>query len=100
MKPPYPVHVAEGYVAARPGMRALRARISPWRVLVAGSAVLLAAAAIVMLVLWFTGTGERSSSLAFAGPLLGVELDVGRGNVQILGGGRSDIHIRRTDRFA
>src|SRR5918994_7689639 len=50
--------------------------------------------------LWLGTSGTRSSSYAFAGPLLAIEIEVGRGDVEILGGGRSDVHVRRTERFA
>jgi hypothetical protein len=78
----------------------LRVRASRWRLLVVGSAALLVAAAAAMGALWLATSGERTSSYGFSGPLLGVEINVGRGYVEILGGGRSDVHIRRTDHYA
>src|SRR5918996_4326467 len=78
----------------------LRSRMSTWRLVVALCAVALAAAAALMAGLWLTMSGTRSTSYDFAGPLLAIEIDVGRGDVEILGGGRSNVHVRRTDRLA
>lgn len=78
----------------------LRSRMSTWRLVVALSGVALAAAAALMAGLWLATSGTRSTSYAFAGPLLGIEIDVGRGDVEIVGGGRSNVHVRRTEHFA
>ena len=93
------------YAAPAPGERAgrlasWRRRLSPWRILVGVSALVLGVAAAGMLALWMATSGERETSYAFAGPLLGVDIAVVEGDVRILGGGRSDVHIRHTDRFA
>ena len=93
------------YAAPAPEERAgslasLRRRLSPWRMLVGVSALALGAAAAGMLILWITTSGERETSYSLAGPLLGVDIAVGEGGVRILGGGRSDVHVRHTDRFA
>lgn len=74
--------------------------MSTWRLLVALSGVALAVAAALMAGLWLATSGTRTTAYDFAGPLLGIEIDVGRGNVEILGGGRSNVHVRRTERFA
>ena len=66
--------------------------------LVALSTLALAAAAAVMGGLWLATSGTRSSSYAFSGPLMGIEIDVGSGDVHVLGGGRSDVHVRKTER--
>src|ERR671919_1408757 len=95
-----------GYAAApveteRAGAWArLRSRMSTWRLVVALCAVALVAAATLMAGLWLTMSGTRSTSYDFAGPLLAIEIDVGRGDVEILGGGRSNVHVRRTERLA
>jgi hypothetical protein len=78
----------------------LRARRSHWALLVAGCAGVLVAAALAMAALWLVTSGTRTSSYGFAGPLLGVEIEIGRGDVEILGGGRSDVHVRRTESYA
>ena len=78
----------------------LRSRISTWALVVAASSLALAAAAAALGGLWLATSGTRSSSYPFSGPLLRVEIDVGKGDVQILGGGRSDVHVRKTERFA
>ena len=78
----------------------LRGGMSTWRLVVTLCAVALVAAAALMAGLWLTMSGTRSTSYDFAGPLLGIEIDVGRGDVEILGGGRSNVHVRRTERYA
>src|ERR671914_3002063 len=74
--------------------------MSTWRLVVVASGVALAAAAALMAGLWLAMSGTRSTAYNFAGPLLSIEIDVGRGDVEILGGGRSSVHVRRTERFA
>jgi len=74
--------------------------MSTWMLLVAVSTLVLAAAAAVMAGLWLVMSGSRSNSYAFSGPLLGIEIDVGSGDVQILGGGGPDVHVRTTERSA
>jgi predicted outer membrane lipoprotein len=78
----------------------LRSALSTWRLLVVLAGVALAAAFALMAGLWLATSGKRTTSYDFAGPLLGIEIDVGRGDVEILGGGRSNVHVRRTERFA
>jgi hypothetical protein len=80
--------------------RRLRSRMSTWRFIVAACGIALAAGAALMTGLWVATSGTRTTSYSFAGPLLGIEIDVGRGDVRILGGGRSNVHVRRTERFA
>ena len=78
----------------------VRGRMSPWRLVVASCAITLAAGAIGMTALWVATSGTRSASYPIAGPLLGIEIDVGHGDVEILGGGRSTVHVRRTEHYA
>jgi Putative adhesin len=98
--------MGSGYVAdaaGAPSERAwarLRRRTSTWTLVVAASVFALAAAAAAMGVLWLVTSGSRSVSYPFSGPLLRVEIEVGSGDVQILGGGRSSVHVRKTERFA
>jgi hypothetical protein len=74
--------------------------MSTWALIVAASCFALAAAAAAMGVLWLATSGNRSVSYPFSGPLLRIEIEVGSGDVHILGGGRSDVHVRKTERFA
>jgi hypothetical protein len=74
--------------------------MSPWRLVVGLSVGALAVAAALMAGLWLITSGTRSTSYPFAGPLLAIEIDVGHGDVEILGGGRSTVHVRRTERYA
>src|SRR5918994_3377223 len=83
----------------RPWAR-LRSGMSTWHLVVAVCALMVAAAAVLMAGLWLATSGTRSTSYDFAGPLLGIEIDVGRGDVEIRGGGRSNVHVRRRERFA
>jgi hypothetical protein len=78
--------------------RGLRGRISRWGLLVAASATVLIAATAVMTVLWLATSDRSSTSYSVGGAVLGVELDIGRGNVEILGGGRDEVQVIRTDR--
>ena len=95
-----------GYAAApadtehRGAWTRLRGGMSTWRLVVVVSSVALAVAAALMAGLWLAMSGTRSTSYAFAGPFLRIEIDVGRGDVEILGGGRSNVHVKRTERFA
>ena len=65
----------------------LRTRFSPWRLLVATSATVLIAAIAVMAGLWALTADRTFASYSASGALLGIEIDVARGNVEILGGG-------------
>jgi hypothetical protein len=58
----------------------------------------LVAAAVVMAVLWAATSGRASTSYVVAGAMLGVEIDVGRGNIEILGGGGNEVEVRRIER--
>jgi hypothetical protein len=78
----------------------LSARLSPWAWLVAASAAVLATAAIAMTTLWLATARERSSTYAVSAALLRIEIEVERGDVEILGGGREDVQVRRTDHSA
>jgi hypothetical protein len=78
--------------------RGLLWRLSPWGMLVGASVATLAAAAVFMAGLWAATSDRSSTSYVIAGAVLGVEIDVGRGNVEILGGGSDEIEVRRVDR--
>jgi hypothetical protein len=75
-------------------------RLSPWGRLVAASILVLIAAGASMAGLWAATAGTHSESFLAAAEVLRVELDVGRGNVEIVGGGLDEVQVRRTDHFA
>jgi putative adhesin len=77
-----------------------RRRLSPWARLVAASIFVLMAAAGSMAGLWAATAGTRSESFLAAAEVLRVELDIGRGNVELVGGGLDEVAVRRTDHFA
>jgi hypothetical protein len=98
--------VSAGYAAAEEGLETSRAeqgrarRLSPWARLVAASVFVLVAAAAAMAGLWAATAGTTTTSFLAAAEVLGVEIDVGRGNVELVGGGLDEVHVRRTDHFA
>ena len=75
----------------------LRAHLSPWGLLVGACVTVLVATAAVMAVLWASTSDRTSTSYSVPGALLGVEIDVGRGDVEILGGGLDEVQVRRTE---
>jgi hypothetical protein len=78
--------------------RGLRGRLSGWTLLVGASAAVLVAAAVAMAALWAATSNRSSTSYSVTSALLGFELDVGKGNVEILAGGRDEVQVRRIDR--
>ena len=78
----------------------LRRSLSPWRLAVAVSALLLLAVAAAAAVSWAVTSGTRSTSYIAAAEVLRVELDVGDGSVVVHGGGQEEVAVRRTDHFA
>ena len=76
----------------------LRGRLSAWTLLVGASATVLVAAAVAMAALWAATSDRTATSYSVSGALLGIELDVANGNVEILGGGRDDVQVRRVER--
>ena len=85
-----------------PRRRPLRHRPGPWTVLVVGSTVVLLAAALLLAVLW--STSDKTSSTEFRAQLpstlLRVEIQVGEGNVEIVGGATPDVLVERVDSSA
>lgn len=86
---------------ARP-LRARLGRVATWGVLVWGSLLLLLAAAALLGGLWLLTTTTTSTSYTAKLPstLLGIELTVSAGDVEIVGSGPADVLIERTDRGA
>lgn len=78
--------------------RRWRERLSSWGLIVAASVAVLAAAAAAMAVLWVATADRSSTSYSVPGALLGIEIDVGRGNVEILGGGRDEVQVLRSEK--
>jgi hypothetical protein len=72
-------------------------RLSPWARLVAASVFVLVAAAGSLAGLWAATSGSESTSFLAAAEVLRVEIDVGRGSVELLGGGLDEVRVRRTD---
>jgi hypothetical protein len=98
--------VSAGYAAAEEGLETSPSeegpgrRLSPWGRLVAACVFVLVAAAASMAGLWAATAGTASSSFLAAAEVLGVEIDVGRGNVELAGGGLDEVSVRRTDHYA
>jgi hypothetical protein len=98
--------VSVGYVGPREGVSAAdvearsRRGPSPWAVSVAASLALLVAGAAVLAVLWLTSSGTRTSDYIAAAEVERIEVDVGDGDVTIVGGGLDEVAVRRTDHYA
>jgi hypothetical protein len=98
--------VFAGYAAAGDGLEASRAeenrarRFSAWGRLVAACVFVLVAAAASMAGLWAATSGSTKTSFIAAAEVLRVELDIGKGDVDLLGGGLDEVSVERTDRFA
>ncbi len=85
-----------------PRRRPLRHRPGPWTVLVVASTVVLLAAALLLAVLWSTSdkTGSTEFRAQVPSTLLRVEIQVGEGNVEIVGGATPDVLVERVDSSA
>jgi DUF4097 and DUF4098 domain-containing protein YvlB len=98
--------VSAGYAATGESLEASRAEerrsrhLSPWGRLVAVCVFVLVAASAAMAALWATTSGSSSTSFIAAAEVLRVEIELGRGDVEILGGGLDEVNVRRTDHFA
>jgi hypothetical protein len=80
---------------------ATAARISRWGLVVMGSSLLIVGGAAALAIAAVTSSHERQVSFAVRGPVSGVALDLGDGDVEIAGGGRRPLlDVQRTDRFA
>jgi hypothetical protein len=98
--------MSAGYIASRDAANsagreaAARRRLTGWGLAVTISAAMLVAAAAAMAALWFATSGTRSSEYLAAAEVQRIEVDVGDGNVTILGGGLDEVAVRRTDHYA
>jgi hypothetical protein len=74
--------------------------LSPWRLLVAVCGGLLVVVAVGVGVWSLASSQERSVSYSVRGALAGVTLDVGAGDVEVIGGGRAPaVAVSHTDRY-
>jgi len=78
----------------------LRRRPSRWAWLVAISTLILTAVTVGMAVLWFVTWETRTTSYALEAAVSRVELDVGNGDVEVLGGGPLQVAVRSRERSA
>lgn len=75
-----------------------RRRLSPWGLLLIGSATVLVIAGAVIGVLWLSSTTTATVSSRLPSSLLGIELRVQSGDVAIVGGSQTGVSISREDR--
>jgi Toastrack DUF4097 len=76
-------------------------RLSAWGRLVAASAFVLGALALVVGAWWATSSEDRVTSYAVSGALNGVLLDLGDADADIMGGGEGrPVSVRYRDSFA
>jgi Toastrack DUF4097 len=74
-----------------------RLRVSRWALLVAGSLLVLVAAAVVLTVLWLSSSKTTSFASQPAASPLGIELRVQSGDVTVVGGSQSGASISHSD---
>jgi Toastrack DUF4097 len=79
------------------GRRHGRLRVSRWAVLLAGSLLVLVAAAVVLAVLWLSTSETASFVSQLSASPLGIELRVQSGDVVVVGGSQSRLSIRHSD---
>jgi hypothetical protein len=74
---------------------------SSWGWLVTVSAFALLTAGLAMVVWWAATSEERTGTYNVRGSVLGITLDLGEADLQIVGGGsQSALQVSHTDRFA
>jgi hypothetical protein len=79
------------------GRRRGRLRVSRWALLLAGSLLLLVAAAVFLAVLWLSTSKTTSFSSQLSASPLGIELRVQSGDVAVVGGSQSGVSISHSD---
>lgn len=79
---------------------ASRRRPSAWAWLVVVSAVFVGGLVVALGIWWAASHETRITSYAVQGSLAGVELDLGAGSAELVGGGQGALEVRRTDRFS
>src|SRR3954447_18965774 len=76
-------------------------RPSPWTMLVAGSAVVMLACALVLGVWWLRSSETRIATYSVRGAVSQVRLDLGGASAFVVGGGSGRaVEGRRTDQFS
>ncbi len=75
-------------------------RITPWRLVLVGSATTLICAGVLLGVLWLASTDTRMVSTHLPASLAGIELRVQSGDVSIVGGSQTGVSISTSNRFA
>jgi hypothetical protein len=94
-------YVAPGEAAgAAAQIDAVGRRLTRWGIAVAISTAVLVVAAVAMAALWFGTSGTRSSEYIAAAEVQRIEVDVGDGDVTVVGGGLDEVAVRRTDHYA
>jgi hypothetical protein len=83
--------------ADRDARRHGRLRVSRWALLLAGSVLVLVAAAVVLAVLWLSTSKTTSSVSQLSASPLGIELRVQSGDVAVVGGSQSGVSISHSD---
>jgi hypothetical protein len=81
----------------RPPLSGLR-RITPWGLVLVGSATTLLIAAAVLVALWLSSTETRMAFSHLPASLRGIELHVQSGDVAIVGGSQAGVSISSSDR--
>ncbi|HYB29973.1 MAG TPA: DUF4097 family beta strand repeat-containing protein [Solirubrobacteraceae bacterium] len=79
------------------GRRRGRLRVSRWALLLAGSLLVLVAAAVVLSVLWLSTSKTTSVASQLSASPLGIELRVQSGDVVVVGGSQSGVSISHSD---
>jgi len=87
---------------APPRRRPLRHRPGAWTVIVVASTLVLLVAALLFAVLWSTSNKTSSTSYTAQLPstLLRIEMQLGDGSVEIVGGGSPEVLVERLDSSA
>jgi hypothetical protein len=75
-------------------------RGSPWSFLVAGSALVLAVAALGMGAWWAASSHTRIATYRVVGTLSAVDLDLGAASVEVVSAGGGAVSVQRTERYA
>jgi hypothetical protein len=97
--------VSAGYAGSREGVagadvEARTRRPSGWGIAVAASLAVLTTAVAAMAFLLFSTSGTRTSEYTAAAEVKRIEIDVGAGDVTIVGGEVDEVAVRRTDHYA
>ena len=74
-----------------------RLRASRWGLLLAGSLLVLVAAAVVLTARWLSTIKTTSLAWQLSATRLGIELRVQSGDVAVVGGSRSGVSINHSD---